>query len=106
VLVKKCRELGLNLVGVSFHVGSLARSGRAFYEAVKQARVAFDVAKAEGFAMNFLDIGGGFTGRFNSSGVVQSMVGDIPTCINEAIEEFFGEGGEFGDTQVVAEPGR
>ena len=105
-LIRKCTELGLNLVGVSFHVGSLARSGMAFYEAIKQARVAFDCAKDLGFTMTFLDIGGGFTGRVNSSGVVQSMVGDIPANINESLEEFFGEACGYGEVAVIAEPGR
>jgi ornithine decarboxylase len=105
-LIKKCVELGLNLVGVSFHVGSLARSGAAFNAAITQARVAFDCAKTLGFHLTFLDIGGGFTGRFNSNGVVQSMVGDIPANINEALEEHFGDKSPFKDTKVVAEPGR
>ena len=95
------------MIGVSFHVGSLAKSGKAFHRAIecarkafdvhaiahhdarssphRCARKAFDVGTSCGFHFSLLDIGGGFTGRFNSCGIVQSMVGDIPACINEAL---------------------
>ena len=106
LLLKAAVDLGLNVAGVSFHVGSLAKSGAAFYAAIKQARVAFDCAKKYGFQFRLLDIGGGFTGRFNSNGVVQSMVGDIPANINEALDEFFGETTPYHHIQVIAEPGR
>jgi len=105
ILLQAAVNLKLNVVGVSFHVGSLARSGGAFYEAIKLARNAFDIAGTLGFKMRLLDLGGGFTGRFNSNGVVQSMVGDIPANINEALDEFFGES-QFTELQVIAEPGR
>ncbi|KAJ1452429.1 pyridoxal-dependent decarboxylase [Pelagophyceae sp. CCMP2097] len=106
-LMEHARALGLAVVGVSFHVGSLARSGGAFYEAIRAARSAFDIAASLGFAFTLLDIGGGFTGRFNSNGIVQSMVSDIPANINEALDTFFGEKTPYFETlKVIAEPGR
>jgi len=85
-LMEAANKLGLDVIGVSFHVGSLARSGKAFYDAIKLSRVAFNVGRSSGFEFTLLDIGGGFTGRFNSKGVVQSMVGDIPAEINRVSE--------------------
>jgi ornithine decarboxylase len=105
-LISHAKDIGLDMIGVSFHVGSLAKSGKAFYRAIECARKAFDVGTACGFHFSLLDIGGGFTGRFNSFGIVQSMVGEIPAYINEALEKFFGADTPFGDLRVIAEPGR
>jgi diaminopimelate decarboxylase len=106
-LLERAKSLNLNVLGVSFHVGSLAKSGSAFYEAIKEARKVFVIGKSLGFKFTLLDIGGGFTGRFNSYGVVQSMVGDIPASINKALDEFFGgDSDDFEQVKVIAEPGR
>ena len=105
-LISHARDIGLDMIGVSFHVGSLAKSGKAFYRAIECARKAFDVGTACGFHFSLLDIGGGFTGRFNSFGIVQSMVGEIPAYINEALEKFFGADTPYSDLRVIAEPGR
>jgi ornithine decarboxylase len=105
-LISHARDIGLDMIGVSFHVGSLAKSGKAFYRAIECARKAFDVGTACGFHFSLLDIGGGFTGRFNSFGIVQSMVGEIPAYINEALEKFFGPDTPYSDLRVIAEPGR
>ena len=89
------------MIGVSFHVGSLAKSGKAFYRAIECARKAFDVGTACGFHFSLLDIGGGFTGRFNSFGIVQSMVGEIPAYINEALDRFFGPETPYSDLRYT-----
>ena len=87
-------------------MGSLSKSGSAFYEAIRIARVAFDIGLELGFMFELLDIGGGFTGRFNSHGIVQSMISDIPANINEALDTFFGNSTPYKDVKVIAEPGR
>jgi ornithine decarboxylase len=85
--------LGLNLVGISFHVGSgcydvghsvhLCGTGichgygyshalsvsllvqvDAYSVAIRQAREVFDLAKTVGYTLTLLDIGGGFPGMF------------------------------------------
>ncbi len=61
----------------------------------------FDMAGALGFDMELLDIGGGFTGRFDASGNV--MFGEIANTINAALAENFPP--EMG-VRVIAEPGR
>ena len=60
LLVSKCRELGLNLVGVSFHVGSGCFDPLAYDDAISRAKFVFDLAKEYGFDLKVLDIGGGF----------------------------------------------
>lgn len=54
-----------------------------------------------GFDMELLDIGGGFTGRFDAQGNV--MFGEIATCINDALTAHFPP--EM-NVRVIAEPGR
>ena len=43
-LLELAKELGLNVVGVSFHVGSGASDPAAFLKAVQDARFVFDQA--------------------------------------------------------------
>lgn len=105
--LNSAKELGLEVVGVSFHVGSMAKNASAFYEAIKEARLAFDTAVKCGHShMRLLDIGGGFVGRFDSNGEVLSMQGDIPLMINRALDEFFGPATPFAAVKVISEPGR
>src|SRR5690606_13511980 len=61
-LIKISKDLGLNLIGVSFHVGSGCYSVDSFTNALKNARTVFDLAEQEGYKLTLLDIGGGFPG--------------------------------------------
>ncbi|CCF59369.1 hypothetical protein KAFR_0G03370 [Kazachstania africana CBS 2517] len=97
-LIAKCKELQLNLVGVSFHVGSGASDFSSLYKAVRDSRFVFDVAVNEFDFPRFkiLDVGGGFQlESFRESSAV----------LNMALEEFFPEEA-FKDLKVIAEPGR
>jgi diaminopimelate decarboxylase len=51
-------ELGLEVVGVSFHVGSGCQDSGPFGEAIASARAFIDMAEEHGFAPTLLDIGG------------------------------------------------
>ena len=62
MLLQTARSLNLNVVGVSFHVGSGASSPSAFPDAIALARGVFNAGLALGFTMSLLDIGGGFQG--------------------------------------------
>lgn len=100
----------LNLVGVSFHVGSNCKDLDTYYNAIKDARYAFDLAKSLGFEMNMLDIGGGFPG---DSDIDPEILDDPTSLIFEnmakkiklAINDFFNEN-EFPNLRIIAEPGR
>lgn len=100
-LLATAKQLGLNVVGVSFHVGSACQNLAAFSDAIANARKIFDQALALGFDMELLDIGGGFTGRFDAHGNV--MFGEIANTINAALAAHFPA--EMG-VRVIAEPGR
>jgi len=62
-LLKTARELGLNVVGVSFHVGSGCMDPPVFHRAIASAKWLFSQGHGLGHNMNILDIGGGFPGN-------------------------------------------
>lgn len=61
-LLVRARELKLNVIGVSYHVGSGNTSADAFGVAIADARTAFNTAASLGFTFKLLDVGGGFPG--------------------------------------------
>ncbi|KAF1865286.1 hypothetical protein Lal_00004660 [Lupinus albus] len=95
-LLEAAHELGLNVIGVSFHIGSGGGDSRAYHEAIAAAKTVFDVASRLGMArMKMVDIGGGF-----SSG---TQFDDAAFHVNEGLREYFGN--EEG-IMVIGEPGR
>mmetsp|Transcript_14548 Transcript_14548/g.24650 ORF Transcript_14548/g.24650 Transcript_14548/m.24650 type:complete len:801 (+) Transcript_14548:440-2842(+) len=101
-LLKAALRLNLNVVGVSFHVGSGATDPAAFPRAVSMAKAAFDVAGELGLTkFTLLDIGGGFSGMSaDADGVALSAVAE---AINSSLEKFFPES---EGVRVISEPGR
>ena len=59
-LLHLARDLGLTVVGISFHIGSGASDPHSFTKAVRDARTVFDQAACIGHRMRTLNIGGGF----------------------------------------------
>ncbi|KAK9373109.1 pyridoxal-dependent decarboxylase [Lipomyces chichibuensis] len=91
-LLQLAKDLELNVVGISFHVGSGAVGAKPFVHAVRSARMVFDQAEAVGMNITTLDIGGGFgVDNFES----------IAEVLGPAIDESFPP-----SVRVVAEPGR
>lgn len=101
-LIEMALELKLNLVGISFHVGSGQMSPESFSESIENARILFDYAK-EKFNCNMylLDIGGGFPGSSDSSDLFDSIANEI----NNSLEKNFPIG-KYKDLKIIAEPGR
>lgn len=97
-LLKIAKALSLNVVGVSFHVGSGCKSARSFYDAIGDTRKAYEIAKSMGIDMKIIDIGGGFPGNNNK------MFEEIASNVNEAMKDFYGEIKD--EIQFIAEPGR
>lgn len=101
LLLQQAKSLGLQVVGVSFHVGSGCKNMGVYAEAIKFARDTFDQAIALGFEMTLLDIGGGFTAPYNEE--MAKLFYDTAAVVNEAIEVHFPP--ESG-VRIIAEPGR
>jgi ornithine decarboxylase len=93
-LLNLAKELGLSIVGVSFHVGSGASDPMAFYKAVRDAHTVFEHGRELGFNMRTLDVGGGFCGS-----TFEAMAG----VLGKALDHFFPAG---CGVDIMAEPGR
>jgi len=103
-LMKLAKSIGLDIVGVSFHVGSGCKSVDAYYTAIEQSRKVFDIGKENGYTLRILDIGGGFPGTDD----VDIKFEDIANTINNVIDKYFSEEDfpeDYG-LQIIAEPGR
>ncbi|KAL7379180.1 hypothetical protein ABVT39_023951 [Epinephelus coioides] len=98
-LLERAGELDLEVIGVSFHVGSGCTDGGAFRQAIADARRVFDMGNLQGFQMRLLDIGGGFSG----AGGVQGSFEEFSEVINGALDEFFPSD---SGVKIIAEPGR
>ncbi|XP_044730390.1 ornithine decarboxylase 1-like [Chrysoperla carnea] len=90
------QSLKLNVVGVSFHVGSISRDYNTYTYAIKRSQKLFALGKSMGFNMVLLDIGGGFPG-YN-----QNEFRKIGRIVNDSLETYF----SCENIQVIAEPGR
>lgn len=67
-LLSLARDLGLSVVGVSFHVGSGCNEPAAFRRAIATSAAIFRLAQRLGFMnMYLLNIGGGFPGNKDTS---------------------------------------
>jgi ornithine decarboxylase len=95
-LLHQAKFMELNIVGVSFHVGSGCEDPCVYKSALRDCKTVYDNAKTLGFNINIIDIGGGFVGDDNQK--FESMC----EVINESIEEYFKD----IDVKFIAEPGR
>lgn len=76
-LLKKAQELGINVVGVSFHCGSGCKDPSLFGDAIRRARWAFDVGAEEGY--NFTLLGESLS--------VISFVGEAPADLRSPLQQ-------------------
>ncbi|XP_061870362.1 antizyme inhibitor 2 [Colius striatus] len=98
-LLEAAKEQAVEVVGISFHLGSHGLEPQAFAQAVAAAQMAFEMGTEMGYHMHLLDIGGGFPGTEDSRARFEEMA----AVINSALDSYFPE--DCG-VQVVATPGR
>jgi ornithine decarboxylase len=91
-LFQLAKDLGLNVVGVSFHVGSGASDPQSFARAVQDSRTVFDQASEIGFHLKTLDVGGGFSGDLFES---------MADVLSKALDDYFPP-----SVRIIGEPGR
>ncbi|XP_048209374.1 ornithine decarboxylase [Perognathus longimembris pacificus] len=99
LLLERAKELNIDVIGVSFHVGSGCTDAETFVQAVSDARCVFDMGAEVGFDMYLLDIGGGFPGSED----VKLKFEEITSVINPALDKYFPSD---SGVQIIAEPGR
>ncbi|XP_006454865.1 ornithine decarboxylase [Agaricus bisporus var. bisporus H97] len=97
-LLAKAKELNLDVIGVSFHVGSGCYDPSIYRDAISRARAVFNMGRDVGYAFTLLDVGGGFEDR-----LFETAAQVITTAINEFFPE--DERRQKG-INLIAEPGR
>ncbi|NXL37962.1 AZIN2 inhibitor, partial [Glaucidium brasilianum] len=98
-LLEAAKEQAVEVVGVSFHLGSGGLEPQAFAQSVAAAQLAFEVGTELGYQMHLLDIGGGFPGTEDT----RARFEEIAAVINSALDLYFPDG---CGVEVVATPGR
>lgn len=99
-LIKKCYELGVEIAGCSFHVGTGCPTPQPFITALKDCKNIFEKVKAmtnNQYDPKVVDIGGGFWGHSAESFFL------IANPIRPVIDQLFPAAEGF---RVIAEPGR
>jgi len=92
-------ELGLDLRGVSFHVGSGCKDPQSFEKALSDTQEVFRMAASMGMdALSVLDIGGGLPGDKASFEQIAPIVG-------EKLDRLFSSA-DYPGLTIIAEPGR
>jgi len=96
-LLKHAKELNLNVVGISFHVGSGCMSATSFEHAVRSAHKIFKEAEQVGYNFTLLDLGGGWPGTEDG----KISFSEIANHIRPIVDELFPQ-----EIEIIAEPGR
>jgi ornithine decarboxylase len=95
-LLEIAKTLKLNVVGVSFHIGSNCKNPLQFAEAIKDSRDIFNIAKEKlDINMNILDIGGG---------MVPETFEETAEVIKKSIDTHFSD--ILDNVRFISEPGR
>lgn len=108
-LMHICKSLGMNMVGLCFHVGCSAKNPKAYYYAIKDCKQLFTYAKEElNYELYFLDLGGGYSSCFEGCSPGLGLPFErVASSINSALEKFFPlDEHSGGKLQIIAEPGR
>ncbi|NWS52742.1 AZIN2 inhibitor, partial [Chunga burmeisteri] len=98
-LLETAKEQAVEVVGISFHLGSRGLEPQAFTQSVAAAQLAFEMGTELGYQMRLLDIGGGFPGTEDS----RARFEEIVAVINSALDLYFPDG---CGVEIVARPGR
>ena len=107
-------DLGLNPIGVSFHVGSQQRKISSWEKALEKASKIFDEATGHGIGLSFLNLGGGFPSQYRTpasdleeyTGIIKSSLkrnfsSDIPRIIVEPGRYISGNAGVIQSEVVL-----
>jgi ornithine decarboxylase len=97
-LMGQARALGLDPVGISFHVGSQTRRSGMWAKALDEMAGVWTAAQAAGYGLTLVNIGGGFPAFY---GEAIEAADDYAASVIGMVEARFS-----GATRIMAEPGR
>ncbi|XP_066494525.1 antizyme inhibitor 2 [Tiliqua scincoides] len=98
-LLEMAKDMNVEVVGISFHIGSSCTDPQIFTQSIADARLVFEMGAELGYKMCLLDLGVGFPGAEESKGRFE----EIAAVINSALDLYFPEG---CGVEIVAELGR
>lgn len=98
-LLQFAKRLNLNVIGISFHIGSSCEDYDVYCDAIKISRMLFKFAASIGYDFTILDIGGGFPGDN------WVKINEFSGKINKSLNEHFPQE-EFPNLEILSEPGR
>lgn len=98
-LIRTAKSLAVDVVGVSFHVGSGCQDAQGYAYALQLARRVFDDLIAAEFQPYLLDVGGGFPGTDEDVLSFEEIADVLVPTLDELFPVSSG-------VQVIAEPGR
>uniref|UniRef100_A0A6G3MF66 Ornithine decarboxylase (Trinotate prediction) n=1 Tax=Henneguya salminicola TaxID=69463 RepID=A0A6G3MF66_HENSL len=101
-LLATAQSLSLEVIGVSFHVGSGCFDASAYQTAILLSRKVFDIGSSMNISMSLLDIGGGFPGNLDTQQNL-NFFENVCDTINSCIDLYFPEDSSI---RIIAEPGR
>jgi ornithine decarboxylase len=97
-LIAFAHDNRLEVEGLSFHVGSQCTNVQNYVQALHLASGVFAEAKARGFDLKLLDIGGGFPAHYDDT---VPAFRSLARAINRELDRLFPE-----PIEILAEPGR
>lgn len=98
-LLVQAADLGLDPIGVSFHVGSQQTNPENWRSALEDARRVFDAAESEGISLRMVDLGGGMPARYRTALMPTEAYG---ATVMRLVREVFGP----RPLDLMIEPGR
>lgn len=93
-LLETAKQLKLDVVGVSFHVGSGCYDPTVYMDAISRSRSVFDMGREVGYTFSLLDIGGGFE---------DTLFEQAAEVLRLSLERYFPD---RSNLKIIAEPGR
>lgn len=98
-ILETARDLGCNVVGVSFHVGEAYKSPDIYTRTIERAKAVFDIAEEMGKPMTVLNLGGGFPGGLRR----MEKFYQVCDSVRRATDLYFPAS---SGVQIIAEPGQ
>ncbi|MDA0795464.1 MAG: type III PLP-dependent enzyme [Proteobacteria bacterium] len=95
--IEAARNTGMQITGVTFHVGSQCTNINNWVEGIRSAKNIFAQLEDNGWTPELLNLGGGYPVQFTG---IEPGITEIGTTINKELEAI------PSSIQVMAEPGR
>jgi len=97
-LLVYAKEMGLNPVGITFHVGSQCNNVYNWNSAIDKARELWEMAEQKGISLKILNIGGGYPISYTKNVV---SIETIEKKVDKVLRQKFSS-----DVDIYIEPGR